>query len=483
MDISLRTSIHDLLENYPFLEDFFVEYNPTFSLLRNKAMRATLGRMATIEHVATIGGINAEILLKDIKKEIEIQTMKESVMEKESKTTDDSDLVDGMKRIIEDLHKGVPLDEARKRFSELTKDISAEQIAKMEEQLITEGMPVSEVQRLCDVHVGVFKEALDKHVELDVPKGHPVHTYLIENRLIIELTQKLNGILGNLELRFDLTQLKPELSLLLTKLSGLDNHYIRKENQLFPFLEKHGVTGPSQVMWGVHDEIRDMIKALHTALENSETEKIVETGFTFVKAVNEVVYKENKILFPMALQTLSQDEWAEIRHGEDELGYALAEPEAAWPEGGYVPKGKPAIIEQEGLIQLRTGQLTAEQLNTVLINLPVDITFVDADGYVRYYSDSPERIFPRSPGIIGRHVEKCHPPESLHKVRQIIDAFKSGKKDVAEFWIELQGRFIHIRYFALHDEKRNFVGTLEVSQDITEIRKLQGQQRLLDWTD
>ena len=140
-------------------------------------------------------------------------------------------------------------------------------------------------------------------------------------------------------------------------------------------------------------------------------------------------------------------------------------------------------MEQPDSAELKTGKLTTEQLDLLLTHLPVDVSFVDADGFVRYYSDTPSRIFKRSPAIIGRHVEKCHPAKSVDKVKKIVSAFAAGEKDTAQFWIELGGKFTHIRYFAVRDEMGKFVGTLEVSQDVTEIRKLEGECRLLDWED
>jgi hypothetical protein len=139
------------------------------------------------------------------------------------------------------------------------------------------------------------------------------------------------------------------------------------------------------------------------------------------------------------------------------------------------------VKDVAGALGLSTGQMTLEQINLMLTHLPVDLTFVDEDDRVAYYSEGPERIFPRSPAIIGREVRNCHPPKSVHIVNKILDAFKSGARGTAEFWIELGGRFIYIRYFAVRDSNGYYRGTLEVSQDLTEIRKLEGQQRLLDW--
>ncbi|MCJ7628172.1 MAG: PAS domain-containing protein, partial [Longimicrobiales bacterium] len=129
-----------------------------------------------------------------------------------------------------------------------------------------------------------------------------------------------------------------------------------------------------------------------------------------------------------------------------------------------------------------TGRLSLEQVDMLLRHLPIEISFVDANGFVRYYSETEERLFPRTPGAIGRHVDNCHPPKSLHMVREILRKFAAGQRDVAEFWTEIQGKFIHIRYFAVRNPAKEYLGCLEVTQDVTGIRALEGERRLLEWS-
>jgi hypothetical protein len=183
---------------------------------------------------------------------------------------------------------------------------------------------------------------------------------------------------------------------------------------------------------------------------------------------------------------LTDSEWVKVKEGEADIGFAWVVPDQGWPEEIIKETEEAAPAPQEvlqdvtGALGLDTGHMTLEQINLMLTHLPVDLTFVDENDRVAYYSEG-ERIFPRSPAIIGREVRNCHPPKSVHVVNKILDAFKSGSRDTAEFWIELGGRFLYIRYFAVRDAKGFYRGTLEVSQDLTEIRKLEGQQRLLDW--
>ena len=266
---------------------------------------------------------------------------------------------------------------------------------------------------------------------------------------------------------------------MLRALAGLENHYQRKENQLFPILERHGVTGPSQVMWGVHDQIRAAIKSAREAVERKDAQGFSTVAAALARDIVEMVYKEEKILFPLSLQTLTEQEWIEVRRGEDTLGYELARPAAAWPEDLRV--GEAPASSDDGLLSLLTGEMSLEQVNLVFTHLPVDLSFVDENDEVRFYSEGPDRIFPRSPAVIGRKVQNCHPPKSVHMVQEILDSFRAGTQSMAEFWIRLQGRFIHIRYFAVRDRAGAYRGCLEVSQDVTRIRELQGERRLLEW--
>jgi hypothetical protein len=206
-----------------------------------------------------------------------------------------------------------------------------------------------------------------------------------------------------------------------------------------------------------------------------------------VQTIRDMIYKEELILFPASLDMLTQNEWIRVKDGEADIGFAWVVPDKGWPgeivedleEAPHEPVK--ALKDVAGALSLDTGQMTLEQINLMLTHLPVDLTFVDENDRVAYYSEGPERIFPRSSAIIGREVRNCHPPKSVHLVNKILDEFKSRSRDKAEFWIEVGGRFIYIRYFAVRDADGYYRGTLEVSQDLTQIRKLEGQQRLLDW--
>lgn len=369
-----------------------------------------------------------------------------------------------LKELVLQLHAGnEDLPKLKKKFKDELGDVSASEIAVMEQELIDSGVLTAEqITKLCDIHVDIFRDSLETHESPQTISGHPLHTYAAENEKAKELIRKLRADFNPM----DLIQLKEIIT-----------HYTRLENQLFPMLEKVGFSGPSQVMWAKHDEIRDMFN-------KADKEKIEE----LLDGVADMIFKEEGILFPASLEKLSEAQWITVKNGEEEIGFAWVTPGTEWkpitPEaihGEDVTKILPDSLPDLGLLQLKTGKMSLELVNLMMTHLPLDLSFIDENDNVLYYSDVPDRLFPRSPGVIGRNVKNCHPPKSQHIVMKILEAFKKGTKDVAEFWLEIKGNFIYIRYFAVRDKEGKYRGTLEISQDITNIRKLEGTQRLLNW--
>ncbi len=482
MKIDKNVKILELLKESPYLIDVLVNISPEFRKLKNPILRKTIGRLADLEHASQMSGVPFEEFSRVIADAIEKETGSRPEIATEA---DSSSKIEELKSIIRELHEGKTPEEQKERFARLLSRVSPSEIAQMEQSLIADGMPEEEVKRLCDVHVQVFAESLETQEKLEVPPGHPVHTFQLENRAVSELVDRARFILADLESPPDDETLKKwgeELKTLFEKISEIEKHYIRKENQLFPALEDHDISGPSKVMWAIHDDIRELMKSVMKDLESKDYDSAIVDGIVLTTAISDMVYKEENILFPMCLETLSDADWARVHEGSDEIGYTLVEPETGWiPAEGALAEAPP---ERRGAgeapIWLNTGGLTPKQLDLVINSLPLDITFVDASDRVQYYSDR-ERIFPRSPGIIGRAVQNCHPPSSVNIVEQILDAFKSGEQDSADFWIQSDGKFIYIRYFAIRDEDGNYEGTLEVSQEVSDIRALQGERRLLDW--
>lgn len=395
-----------------------------------------------------------------------------------------------LKSIIKRLHQGVAVDKLKKEFGRLIKDTSPEEIADMENALIQEGFPVEEVQRLCDVHAQVFDQALKKVGKASKMPGHPVYTFLAENKEARKILKTLKKC-ARKAAKSSASQ--PDFQALIDQfnlLKEIEKHYARKENQLFPLLEAKKFTGPTQVMWGKHDEIRAMLKELGSIIEKKEWKQVTEQVNRVISAIKKLMFLEEKILFPTSARKLNNLEWAKIKNGESAIGYAWVTPSNLWD--AEIAKAMSSAEKQplatsveeapqDDAIKLSEGRLTPEQIDLMLKRLPFDITFVDENDQVRYYSDTPDRLFPRSPAIIGREVQKCHPPKSVHIVNDIVAKFKAKEKDVAEFWIQMNGKFIHIRYFPVYDEVGNYKGVIEVSQEISGIKKLEGQRRLLDW--
>jgi DUF438 domain-containing protein len=264
---------------------------------------------------------------------------------------------------------------------------------------------------------------------------------------------------------------------------------LREENVLFPVLEKHGIIEPPAIMWTEHDKIREakrQINGLVKDYDGADFEEFKTKLGEAAKALSDMLpnhfYKENNILFPTALRVVDAAEWPSIRTEFDEIGYCCFTPPQLIAEAA-VKEGKVEAKAAEGAWQFETGSLERDELEPILDTLPFDVSFVDRNDAVKYYNKADKRLFVRTKAVLGRSVQNCHPQKSVHMVNKIVSAFKSGKKDVAEFWITVNERFVHIRYFAVRDKDGKYLGTMEVAQDLTDIRKLEGQRRLLDWED
>lgn len=390
-----------------------------------------------------------------------------------------------LKEMITQLHHGKSVDEVKQQFEKLFSGVSANEITEMEQALIMEGMPVEQIQKLCDVHAAVFKGSIE---EIHRPKkpeetpGHPVHTFKLENREIEKLIK--DRIIPDAE-KFRAYGSPESLQALLEDidlLQEVDKHYLRKENLLFPYMEKYGITTPPKVMWGVDDEIRVAVREAKDLLSGSleSREQVLEKIKEVTDKITEMIFKEENIMFPMVLETLTEDEWAEIANASDEFGYTLIQPEGKYqPAKDDIEKKASEHNPQKDAVHFDTGYLTPEELNAMLNTLPFDITFVDKNDAVKYFTQGKERIFARPKTVIGRQVSNCHPPASVHIVEQIVADFKSGKKEHEDFWIKMGNKFVLIRYFAVRNEKGEYLGTMEVTQDIKPIQDITGEKRLV----
>ncbi len=384
---------------------------------------------------------------------------------------------DVIKEVIKELHQGKSVEEVKGKFEVAFAGVSATEISEAEQALINEGLPVEEIQKLCDVHSAVFKGSIAEiHQVIDQTEvlGHPANSVKRENRALEELIAEVSPFLAR--------ELKPqdfsELAKTIDQLAkSLNLHYIKKENLFFPYMEQYGITAPPKVMWGVDDEIRTGLKALKAELNEEviNTSQLQATLESLLERINEMIFKEESILLPMLLETLSEEEWGKIAAESQDLGYLVEVP--AWQPVLDKAELKPAEAAN-GEIVLPSGVFKTEELVRMLDTLPIDITFVDKNDTVKYFSQGDERSFPRTKAIIGRNVSNCHPPASVHIVEKIVEDFKSGKKDQEDFWIKMGDKLVLIRYYAVRSLSGEYLGVVEVTQNIKPLQELTGEKRL-----
>lgn len=394
-----------------------------------------------------------------------------------------------LKELILKLHEGESEEQVRQELLVSLSNIPYGEVVEVEQELISEGLPEEEVLKLCDAHSAVLEGKVDLSAAKTIPEGHPVDVMLEENKALKRVAGNVISTLEALKyvkeehLEDTILQLKTGFN----QLVDVDKHYQRKEYLIFPYLEKTGITGPPKVMWGKHDEIRELLKGsieiLHTP-DLTKDDLIASAELVLIpaaKGVVEMTVKEEEILFPMAMDSLSDGDWYQIRKQSVEIGFCLYDPPTNWTPAGLEEENINEAQKEGGNIQLPSGSFTAEELLAILNTVPVDMTFVDRNDKVKYFTQGSERIFQRNRAILNRDVRHCHPPASAHIVDKILEDFKSGKQDRAPFWINMKGKFIHIEYFALRNEKGEYLGTLEVSQDLTNYRALEGEQRILSY--
>jgi DUF438 domain-containing protein len=408
--------------------------------------------------------------------------MSEIINNREQHSINNPERREKLRNIFKDLHNGRNIQEVKAHFDAFIGKITIPEISQLSNDFLEdEGISIAEVHDLYTNHLEIFKDSIEVDQTTQHPEeqpGHPIHTFILENKELDKLLQ--------LKLQVHIEQFAKEDSdehvyLLLEDINMLldiDKHYSRKENLVFPYLEKYGIFGPSTNMWRIDDYIRDSIKLAKLKLTNysGDKEEVIDAFDYIINEVSGMIYREENILFPMALNNLTEDEWIKIAHESDEIGFCLTGPAAEWkPER----KGLDEKAISEGYIKMETGILSLKQLELLLNYLPVDITFIDHEDVVRYFSHGKERIFARTKAVIGRTVQNCHPPRSVHVVEELLADFKAGKKDCEDFWIKFRDKYIYIRYFAVRDENGKYIGTLEFTQNIDPIQAIDGEKRIL----
>jgi uncharacterized protein len=319
---------------------------------------------------------------------------------------------------------------------------------------------------------------MDETTSLTLEKGHPVSIYFQENELINDLINEL--VESDPEVDFQ------KFYNVFNQLATIEKRFVRKENQLFPFLEKYNWNGPSKGMWSFHDTLREQFRIIRNYIESKNFEKIKINLEYLLDGIYRLMEIEETTLFPNALNLLKKEDWVKMRKGEEEIGWMLKELPPSYPENQYIHPSddfteRNLDFASKEASHYDEGYMTIEQVNLLFRTLPLDLTYVDENDKVIFYNRGEERVFPRSAGIIGREVKFCHPPKSVDTVLKILEEFKKGTKNEASFWINYKERLIYIRYFAVRDNDKTYRGVIEMSQDITDIKKIEGEQRLLDW--
>lgn len=390
---------------------------------------------------------------------------------------------DKLKELIKRLHKGEDQDQIKIEFKKDFGHVTSSEIAKLEAELIGEGLQVEEIQKLCNIHADVFQGNIsDLHTldQVDQEKGHPLHIFRKENVGLAEFLR--NSFEPSLENYKSGKLDKVDLLAQVSELSKIDKHYSRKENLFFPFLERAGVYGPPQVMWGKDDEVRALLKD-SLQLDGSE---LISKLAQALEEIKSMITKENDILSPLLLKHIKPLEWITIAEASATIGYAfnggiegaspsdainwIEEQKGAGLDNSQKIQEEAKIMEGE-TIYFPSGAIKYKDLVTMLNAYPQDITFIDKDDKVVYFSEGKDPVFARTRTIIGRDVRNCHPPKAIPVVEQMLKDFKSGSKDQEVRILKLGTKVLLIRYFAVKDEDGIYIGTLETTEEISSILK------------
>lgn len=370
-----------------------------------------------------------------------------------------------------------------KHRDELT-EITPRDVLMVEDILVKEGLSIDRLKKHIEKVLNVIGPALEDHKwEKPQEENHPLNLLKRENEMLKEILGEIKDISKEIfkENKTNNEQLR-KLNKKFQKLNKFNNHYVKKENILFPYLEKVvNYDKPMTVMWSLHDDIRKQIKKIikMTKGEKFELNLFKKELAILLSLMYRMIFKEEKILFPVAYKVLKDEIWDDIYDQFIEEGFCFID-----TSGLEIKKSEDnKEIFQENIINFPTGEININELEIILNSLPVELTFVGKDDRVKYFTDHEKRTFPRSKAVIGRKVQNCHPPESVHIVEKILASFKKGNKDSEHFRIKMQEKYIMINYYALRDESNEYIGTLEVTQDITEIHSYEGEKRLLDIKD
>lgn len=529
--IDLDKSVYEICTKFPAIKDLMAENG--FKEITEPGRLQTMGRFMTIPKGCAHKGVDLEEL-KDVFRAHGFVIKGDDVAASDAPlTASDAPLAaheapltaseaplattpEERKALIaqylERLNDGEDIESVREDFARNFKDVSGGEISTAEQELIAGGIPMEKVLRLCDVHASLF----EGHVScahntgaVEETPGHPVWTMRQENdRIMAFINDRVKPDVKRTRMLTEASSAAERegiVAILKADMEAFDEvfiHYKRKEELLFPHLERHDITGPSKVMWGKDDEVRNAVHGAEALLETAygEYDSQLLAGVAdyldeAVEGALSMVSKEENVLIPLSLEHLSATQWTQIASEENEFGHAFGVNPPTWhadplelandklnemeatASDENAESSSDTRTSQDETIRLSTGEFSLAQLEAVFATIPLDITFVDANDKTRYFSHGDTRAFPRPKSCLGRDVYDCHPPKSQEAVRRILTEFKSGKRDVSEFWFKAMGKFLYVRYFAVRDEAGNYLGALETTQDIGPIKALEGENR------
>ena len=389
----------------------------------------------------------------------------------------------------------ISLADARKQLKERVKTLKPYEIAYAEQKLtpFVEDECIKEnIQNM----MLLFEGVMDTSRPTELPADHPIMCYFRENDDMRELLKEVESLIQFPVIKNQWYELYDKLDL------WWKLHLPRKQNQLYSLLEKKGFTRPTTTMWVLDDFVRDELKENRKMLDDGNIEEFIASQTSVAADIIDLIQKEETVLYPTSLAMITPEEFEDMKSGDREIGFTFGKLETTGEpkkvaqkntdisEQGNLAKDLAQLLGKYGFnsgdnqsseLDVAMGKMTLEQINLVFKHLPVDITYVDENEIVKFYSDTAHRIFPRSKNVIGRDVKNCHPPKSVGTVLKIVEAFRNGTQNEANFWFNYRGRLIYVRYFAVRDKDKNYKGVIEMSQDITDIKTIEGERRLLEW--
>lgn len=470
-ELDMKKTVADLVAEHPEVKEIMAELG--FKDITSPVALKFMGKVMTIPKGAAIKGIPIEKIIAAFEANGFQVTGIPGHEASEVLPGTAEDRNTRLKNLILRLNQGEDLESVRADFVRDFESVSVHDIVKAEQGLIDDGLPMQEVQKLCDLHSALFhgkteaelwaeeeKQAAERS-DTQVPEGHPVDVLRRENRALEPILDRALAALASGDFSALLANLKT-----LRKIGVL---YSKKESILMPMLLHHGVTGPNDVMWGVDDEIKAEVARLANTLteENFSSEKAAVEAV--LKRMQEMIYKEENIFFPLCLEHLSDAEWLDAYRDLPELGFIFIEDAPKWAHGEEALVARqneaPAAMV-EGFLHFPGGKLNMEQLNGLFKVLPIDITFIDEEDINRFFTNYG-KVFSRPLSALDRSTYECHPERVKPMVKQLLDDFKSGARDYMEVWTPNDDHPVRVIYAAVRDEKGNYLGAAELVEDLT----------------